>query len=152
MNRRSVIVVAMWLVGPLVYLAICAATAHVFSLAMLDWARQRGASRGIELEFLLLQRPVFILCFLWGTLYASALAKPAAFGYTPRILKHLACSYVLCLVCSAVALRIELMPLPDFQSTFAVSAFIFAGFSFSALCFLAAIAAWAHLVFSSNSA
>jgi len=44
------------------------------------------------------------------------------------------------------------MPLPDFQSTFAVSAFIFAGFSFSALCFLAAIAAWVNLVFSSNSA
>ena len=138
----------MWLLGPPVYFATSAAITHGFALAMLTWARRYGASQAAELDILLLQKPVFLLCLFWAVLYASALAKPEAFGHVPRILAHLGWSYFAGLFSCILPARLEFIPLPDFPNMFAVSAYIFSGFSLSILCFLFAIAVWAHCAFS----
>ena len=148
MNRRSMIVATMWLLGPPIYLVSSAAITHGFALAMMYWARQSGVSHGIEPEILLLQKPVFLLCLFWAVLYASALAKPSAFGRTSRVLRHLGWSYFAGLLSCVLPVRVAFMPLPEFRSLFAVSTFIFCELGLSALCFLFAMVVWAHCAFS----
>jgi hypothetical protein len=149
MKRRPYAVAVIWLAGVVVYIALSASVAHLFGFVMLQWAHNFGrVYRGTEIEILLLRWPVFVLCLLWGAHYASALAKPAAFGRTPRIVMHLGWSYLLSLLGCVLPVRIEFMPLPNFQNIFAVSTFIFAGFGFSILCFVLGLAVWIHLAFS----
>jgi len=146
MNKRSLVVAVGWLAGPPLYLALSAAVTHGLALAMLQWARRSRVSRGTELQILLLQRPVFVLCLFIGAFYATALAKPTAFGGAARILKHLAGSFFLGLAACVLPIRIGFMPLPDFHSRFAVSAFIAFSLGSSFLCFLGAVAVWIRLV------
>jgi hypothetical protein len=112
------------------------------------WARLIGASIGDIFVIRLYGEGVFlIVCFFWGALYASALAKPACFGHTPRILKHLTWSCLLSLFSCILPIRIELLNFPNFVSTTAPSALIFAGFTISSCCFVLALAVWVHLAF-----
>lgn len=151
MHQRTLIVAAKWLAGLFAYLVLSAGASRAYVFLMLFWA-QDGISRGTKIEIRFLMMPVFAICILWGALYASALAKPASFGNTGRILKHLGCSLLLGLISCVLPARIEFMPLPEFESTIGVSAFIFAGFGFSILCFLSAVAVWVRLAFGKQHA
>ena len=151
MNMRILSIAAKWLVGLVVYAAVSIALSRALVFGMQSWARLIGASRGDILEIALYLRPILLInCIFWGALYASALAKPACFGRTPWILKHLAWSYSLGFISCVLPIRILLFNYPHFLSTSATSALIFAGFSFSILCFVAAIGAWVRVAFSTN--
>jgi hypothetical protein len=150
MKRKSLLITAKWLVGVIIFLALSAAVSRLFAAGMLHWARQGRISRLTELEILLLRRQIFTICILCGALYASALAKPECFGQFPRILKHMGWSYLLSILGCILAIRIELLPLPNFPSMIAVSTYIFVGLTVSALCIVGAIVAWVHLAFGGN--
>ncbi len=119
---------------------------------MQHWARAEKVSRGAEFEILLLRWPVFAICLFWGALYASALAKPTAFGGTAKILRCLGFSYLLGILGCIPPICIEFFPLPDLASEFAVSAYIFVALAGSVLCFVSAIAVWARLAFGRHPA
>ena len=151
-NRKSVIASAKWLAGVAAYVASSVAVSRVFTLLMLHWARAERVSRGIEFEIHFLWWPVISVCLFWGALYASALAKPAVFGGTAKILKHLGYSYSLCLLGAIPPICIQFFPLPDLPGEFAVSAFIFVALAGSVLCFVSAIAVWVRLAFGRHPA
>lgn len=147
MNRKHLIVTAEWLVGGALYLALSAAVARIFVLLMLHWTHGDSVSGYTALEMIVLRRPIFVICVWCGAFYALALAKPKCFGGTPRILKHMGWSYLLCVLGCVLPIRIVLLPLPDFPSIHAVSAYIVVGLIVSGLCFAAAIAAWVRIAF-----
>ena len=147
MNYRFLIIPAKWLAGVVIYLVLSAILSRLFVIGMLKWAHEYTVYRGLVLEIRFLLVPVFAMCLFWGALYASALAKPAAFGHTMRILKHLGWSCSLGLLGCVLLIRTYMLPLPDFQSTFALSAFIFLALSLSILCFVLGLLVWIHLAF-----
>lgn len=150
MNYRFFIIPAQWLVGLVAYIALSAALSNILVLSMLRWAHEDGISRGLALEIYFLRVPAFAMCLFWGALYASALAKPASFGHTTKILKHLGWSYFLGLSGCVFLIRMYFLPLPDFQTNFALSAFIFFGFSLSIVCFVLGLLVWVHLAFDTK--
>jgi hypothetical protein len=142
---------AKWLVGVVAYLGLSAILSHALAFGMAHWVFAGGGSRGMELEMQLLRSPVFAISLLSGALYASALAKPHSFGRSAKILKHLGLTYFLILLACAFLIRTVFFPLPNFQSNFAGSAYLFGGFSLSFIFFVLGIFAWVRLAFGAEA-
>jgi hypothetical protein len=140
-----------WLAGVAIYIAISVAVYFLFVYGLRQWAFSGDGrpSWAEGLEALVLARHVFLICLFWAALYASALAKPACFGFTARILKHMAWSCGLGILGSALILRILFVPLPDFKSRLAVSTFLVIGMSVSILAYALGLAVWIRLAFGS---
>ncbi|MGP8253921.1 MAG: hypothetical protein ACLQHF_17975 [Terracidiphilus sp.] len=148
MKKSLLIVAATWLAGVILYVVLSGVIARVFVNGMLYWAHQTGASKFLEYELRSLHAPLFMLCILWGALYASALAKPEDFGGTPRVLRRLAWTYVLALAGCFLSAVIVFVPYPNFGSNLALSVYPGVILILSVLCFVLAIGAWIRLAFS----
>ena len=147
MNYRFPIVLGKWLAGVVAYIALSAVVSRLFVHGMQAWANEHGDSVGFIIELRHLGAPVFALCLICGALYASALAKPASFGHTARIWRHLGSTYLFSLLGCVLLVRTQFLPLPDFQSEFMLRAYLFAAFSLAVGCFVLGLAAWVRLAF-----
>jgi hypothetical protein len=147
MNRRAWPIAAKWIVGAVAYVAISVLTARLFVLGIQAWARIHSASLGDMLELSYSRRPVLLLCIVSGSIYASALARPAMFGGALRIWKHLACTYLLSVLGCAAFSRLMFLDYPNFQFQFLTNAYITCLFGIGIVSFLIAVASWVHLAF-----
>jgi hypothetical protein len=147
MNRRAWPIAAKWIVGAVAYIAISVLTTRLFVLGIQAWARKHGASLGGLLELSYSRRPVLLLCIVSGSIYASALAKPAMFGGALRIWKHLACTYLLSVLGCAAFARLMFLDYPDFKFQYLTDAYITCLCGIGIVSFLIAIASWVHLAF-----
>jgi len=149
-KKRLLIIAATWLTGVILYVALSVVIARAIVNGMLYWAHQTGVSKALEYEMRLLRAPLFMLCILWGALYASALAKPEGFGGTARVLRHLAWTYFLAVAGWFFAALGLFLPFPNFHSRLALSAYPVLIFGLSVLCLVLGIAVWIRLVFCSK--
>lgn len=150
MNYRIVIGFAKWMIGIVVYFAASVVVAKLFVLGMQAWARMHGRSLGFVIELRFLRAPVLALCLIFGALYASAMAKPATFGGTARIWRHLGVSYLCCLLGCMVFVRAEFLPLPDFPHNFELDAYLSIANGLAIASLTLGLLSWAHLAFTSN--
>jgi hypothetical protein len=148
-NQRLILIVK-WLVGIIAYIALSFAVCHGLVLIILRWGLGASASLYLKLEISSMRWAAFAVCLFWGALYASALAKPAAFGHISRIFKHFGWSYLLGFLGSTGFARIALLDYPDFKTMFALRVYVTCGVSLSILCFIFALVVWAHLAFGSG--
>lgn len=151
MSRRCIIVAVVWLLGVIVYIALNAAISYATAIVLMRWADVSTSPWYVRFETFSLEKSFFIFGIFWGTLYASALAKPDSFGNTTRILRHLGLSYVLGCLGLAIAIRTIYFRMPDFHTILAMKAFLILMLIVCVLCLFLAIASWIHLAFFGKS-
>jgi len=152
----SIRLLARWLAGVLAFLVADALVAGAFDRTILALTTpvsvSRFAVRAYQLQIAAVSACVFLECLFWGAVYVSAMAKPASFGGTARIWKHLGLSYALGIIGCILLIRALLLPLPDFQSDLALSGFPFLLVAMATICFLLAAFTWARLAFAGRTA
>ena len=147
MNLR-LLTVLKWLTGAIVFLAFSYAVSRGFVLTVLHWDYGSVAPWFAKAEISRMGGRVFGVCLFWGALYASALAKPAAFGHIRRIFKHLGWSYLLGILGCVILARMALLTYPELETMFELRAYFAIGLGISALCFVSALAVWVDLAFA----
>ena len=150
MRFRFLTVLAVWLGGVVAYVALSVLVSRVFVFGMTAWGHRPDSTRMEYVWFVLLRRPILEMCLFWGVLYASALARPDCFGRSGRVWKHLGLSYALSLLGSVLLIRTLYLPLPDFESNFALSASVFCGIALAVLCFVLALLMWVRVAFGTK--
>lgn len=136
MSFRFLIFLAKWIAGAITYFVLCLALslALVLSEMQLVYGDDDSAALGMVMFVQLI--PIFLMCLFWGVIYASPFALSRNWESRYRTCKHWGLSFLLGLVsCAGLMLLLDFR-LPSFQSSFAVSTYIFSAFAFSVLCFL----------------
>lgn len=147
MNYRTLIRAGSWIIGTILFIGVSVEATRLYVWLMQRWAIWHGTSRGFTFELRILIVPVFALCIIAGALYASAFAKPSDFGGVLRIWLHLIATYLFFLLASALFVRTEFLPLPDFTHELELNSYLFVLFSLPIVCFSLGIFSWAHLAF-----
>ncbi|HEY1803682.1 MAG TPA: hypothetical protein VGG45_04310 [Terracidiphilus sp.] len=149
MNLRLLTIVK-WLAGASVFIVLSYLVAHGFALIMLHWNYGAVAPWFARHEISRMGWRVFAVCMFCGALYASALAKPAAFGSISRTLKHLGLSYLLAFLGCITLVRLTLLNYPELKTMFELRAYVDCMVGVSILCFVSALAIWVHCVFADS--
>lgn len=148
MSSQTSILLAKWIGGALAYFAVSLLVARTLAVP-LKWGLHGVIPMLVKFETRMVLVRVFVVCLFWGALYASAFARPAAFGNPARIWKHLGLSYILSLAACAALICEVYLPYPSLESNFALSSYPFLVISLAMACFLAALATWVQLAFGS---
>jgi hypothetical protein len=135
-NLRFLILLVKWLASAVAYFVFCLALSLTLVLFEMRLVNGDDDSAALGLVMIVQLVPVLLICLFWGVIYASAVARSNDSEMTRRTLEHWGLSFLLGLLsCVSLMLIIDFR-LPDFRSSLAVSAYLFAAFGFSIVCFV----------------
>jgi len=136
MNLRLFVFLAKWIAGAIAYFVLCLTLSLTLVLTEMHLVYGGDDSAALGMVMFVQLIPIFLMCLFWGGIYASALARSRNSEDRKRTCKHWGLSLLLGLVsCFSLILMLDFR-LPDFQSSLAVSAYIFSVFGFSVVCFV----------------
>lgn len=135
-NVRFLILLAKWLASAVAYFVFCLALSLTLVLFEMRLVNGDDDSAALGLVMIVQLIPVLLICLFWGVLYASAFAGSTDSKMRIRTLQHWGLSFLLGLLSCVSLMLIVDFRLPDFRSSFAVSAYLFSAFGFSVVCFV----------------